>query len=90
MATDEGEEMQKGGKIKRLLKKYFVLVVPAIVLFGGAYPLMILISDWANLAFARPFLASALLAAIDVVLFLVVLALLPSLSWLLSRVTGRF
>jgi hypothetical protein len=84
-----GEEMLKGNKKVVKLVEYLTVIIPAIALIGGIYPIMMVVNKWANMAFARPILASCLVAAIDVVLFLLVLALVPSLSWLLARVTRR-
>jgi hypothetical protein len=62
------------------------LVVSVLALLGAFYPIMTHVSQWAQTSFARPLLASCLIAVIDVALFLVALAIAPALSRLLVRV----
>lgn len=61
----------------------------AVALVGAFYLSVVQINVWAQTAFARPILASSLLAAIDVALFLVALALVQPLSRLIAIAIRR-
>jgi hypothetical protein len=58
--------------------------VATAVLAGGLYVSFAMIDAWAGFVFARPMLASALVAAVDVALFAVAAAAAPLLSRLLE------
>ena len=70
--------------------KHLATVVSLIILGMGLCFLFFTVDAWAVKAFARPILASALIAVIDVAVFLVAIALAPSLSWVIGLVTRRF
>ena len=62
----------------------------SLVLLGiGLFFLFVAVDGWAVTTFARHILAAALIAAIDVVLFFLAIALAPSLSWLIGLVLNR-
>jgi hypothetical protein len=59
--------------------------ISVIALVGACYWSAVRVNAWAQTAFARPILASCLIAVIDVALILLALALAPPLSWLIAR-----
>jgi hypothetical protein len=76
--------MMADGRPHRLLD-VVATIVACILLAAGLFAAFLRLDGWAASNFARPLLASALLAVADLALFLVAIALAPLLSSLLRK-----